>query len=212
MVHRAAGRRQIRKELRAIQLDVSDNRRAGLRHHSWRIVLLDVPEVTLHRQFGTEADVEDGADPGLLEPAVQVQVAVRESRRHGRRHDRDHLDPGVQVAPEALPVIDWEPGTVLYMRRCSCRSQCRVGLISTDLPVALLQYLTGQAVMQAWQFTHRSESTPTTGVKPSRAMCVRPDRGAVLVDTGESPGSRVDWALGLGRPQLMIWSALYRLP
>jgi hypothetical protein len=64
--------------------------------------------------------------------------------------------------------------------------------------------------MHAWQFTHRSESTPTTRVKPSRAMCERPDRGAVFDDTGESPGSRVDWALGLGRPWLMTSSALSR--
>ena len=45
-------------------------------NHGRRVIILDVPEVALHRQFGAEADVEDGAHARRLEPSVQVPMAM----------------------------------------------------------------------------------------------------------------------------------------
>ena len=85
MEHRAVGRGQVPQQFRPIDLDVRHDGRTRLRDHRRRLVLPHVFQIGLDGQFRAEAHVEGRLHAQRLEPAVDVQIMVREIRGDGRR-------------------------------------------------------------------------------------------------------------------------------
>ena len=85
--HRAVGRRQMGQQFGVVDFDETDDGRTRLGNDRGGIVFLDVLQIALDGQFGTETDIEKSAHSDRLEPAIELEILMGEIGGHARRHN-----------------------------------------------------------------------------------------------------------------------------
>ena len=125
---------QIGNQFWSVNLDVGYNRRTRLGNDQLWILFLDVFQVGLNRQFGTETGIEHCFDTERFEPGIEVKILVRETCRNGRSNDGDHFHSSPQVGQEDIDIVDDLPSTVGTCTDACSASDTRVE-IETDVPL-----------------------------------------------------------------------------
>jgi hypothetical protein len=110
--HGAVDGREEGEQLRVVQLYVADYGRAGLRDHHPGLLLFDVVDVRKRGELRAEAGVEHGRHADRLEVAVQPEVVVGEDGDRRRVHYGYDPRAALQVAAQALEVVDRAAGAV----------------------------------------------------------------------------------------------------
>jgi hypothetical protein len=105
MEHRAMRGGKVGQELGLIELDIRDQRRAGLSYNETRRVLFDMVQVGGCSELGPEGNVEKGLDTQRGEIAVETQDVPREGGGHGRSHNRDHPPPASELGAKLIPIV-----------------------------------------------------------------------------------------------------------
>ena len=104
--HRTVGGRQVREQLRAMHFDVRDNGGTGLSDNNRRAVLPDMLQVGAHCQLRAKADVKDGFDPDVSQPADQFPILSGEVRGNRGSNDGDNRVMLFQGIHELREVVD----------------------------------------------------------------------------------------------------------